>query len=641
MKVPPSPDRSASLFLATFCIASATFCIFLPTLRSGFVGDAVIIVLQQPFIHDPSNWWNLLTLRVVSMDVIDFNRPVHLASLMIDAAIWGRNPFGYHLTSNIIHSLNSALVFFVIFRSLKAGNASLTQDPASLQKIFASAFGALLFAWHPVQCEAVCEPTFREDLQVVFFSLVALLLAIGGRGGAASANLEKPPLPSTWMRIATCWILCFLAVGSKESGLAATGILAAWGILFAPRPRWRYWTTLVAGAFVLSVSFLALRFAMEKPDSMVFSVKPMQLGGSMASSLMVFPRILTAYLSNFLDPSRLSADYTFDSIAAPGIAESWVVFLVLLAIAAVCAWRSRPVAFALCLFAIPLLFVSNVVPIYSPMADRHFYFSMAGLGMLAATGFCAILRPGNISLRRLACAVALAICLALAFFTFERQKAWESPETLFVDTISKNPNSFAAHGVYATALSSAGDKEKALHHTLEAIRLMPDGGQNLRLDAAKLLVELDRKEEAADILNTVEIPPGEEAALRHRLLESAMLHDFVGNTAAARTAYSRYLTVAAADSRAINNLAWILATSSESSVADRQEAVFLARRALAIDPSAHRNHGTLAIALLVNGDSAEGLAQAKKAITMARDAGDSESAALVEAWVKKSTRSGR
>lgn len=628
------------ILLTAFALGAATFCLFLPTLRSGFVCDAVIIVLQQPFIHDPSNWWNLLTLRVVSMDVIDFNRPVHLASLMLDAALWGRDPFGYHLTSNLLHAANTALVFFVILRTLISETKSSSADSPSWKKISAAAFGALLFAWHPVQCEAVCEPTFREDSQVVFFSLTALLLAIGGGGVAASASLEKKPLPPAWMRVAACWVLCFLAVGSKESGLAAPGILAAWGILFAPRPRWRYWATLVAGAFVLSASFLAFRFALEKPDSMVFSVKPTQLGGSMASSLLVFPRILTAYLGNFLDPSRLSADYTFDSLAAPGITESWVVFLVLLAAIAACAWRSRPVAFGLCLFAIPLLFVSNVVPIYSPMADRHFYFPMAGLGMLAAAGFGALLRSGNVFLNRFTVAVALALCLALAFGTFERQKAWASPEALFLDTIAKNPRSFAAHGVYATALSTAGDKEKALHHTLEAIRLMPDGGQNLRLDAAKLLVELGRKEEAAAILRPVEIPPGEASAQRHRLLETAMLQDFVGNTDAARAAYFLYLAVVSDDARALNNLAWILATDSGGSVADRKEAVSLARRAVAIDPAAHRNQGTLAVALLENGDAEEGRTQAEKAHAMARAAGDSESAALVEAWVKKSTRPG-
>lgn len=391
----------------------------------------------------------------------------------------------------------------------------------------------------------------------------------------------------------------------------------------------------------MSALFLAYRFAMEKPDSLVFSVKPMQLGGSLAFSLVAFPRILTAYLCNFLDPSRLSADYTFDSIAAPSIAESWVVFLALIAVAVACAWRRRPAAFGLCLFAIPLLFVSNVVPIYSPMADRHFYFPMAGLGMLAATGFCDILLSRNTPLHRFACAVALAICLAFGFGTFKRQGAWESPKTLFLDTIKKNPRSYAAHGVYATALSTAGDKEQALHHTLEAIRLMPDGGPKLPLTAAKSLFELGRLDEAAVILQSVEIPPAEQFIYRFHLFDYALLHDLLGNKAAARAAYSQYLTVAPEDPRALNNLAWMMATDSRSSPADRAEALSLARRAMDIDPADRRYSGTLAVALIVNGDTLQGRILAEKSISLSRAVGDEPSASLVEAWLPEPPPSGR
>lgn len=634
-RVPTSPFlwTALALFLASFCL-------YLPTLRSGFVWDAVIIVLNQPFIHEPSNWWHLLTLRVVSMDVIDFNRPVHLASLMLDAAVWGRNPFGYHLTSNLLHAANTVLVFFVILRGLSESvdDRSAAISP-SKEKILAATFGAVLFAWHPVQCEAVCEPTFREDLQVVFFSLAALLLAIRGGGDPASPNSTRIPRLPTGVAILACWALCFLATGSKESGLAATGVLAAWWILFERRTRWRYWLVVVSGAFAVSLSFLAFRFAMEKPDSLFFAVKPMPLGGSTLSSIAVFPRIFVAYLGNLLDPSRLSADYTFDSIGAPGIAESWVVFAVVAAAAVVWAWRSRSAAFGIALFATPLLFVSNLVPIYSPMADRHFYFPMVGLGMLTATALTPVLLSPHPFVRRLATAAAGIICLWLAHASFERQKVWESPTALFADTISKNPRSFAAHGVYATALSTAGDKEKALHHTLEASRLMPEGGGKLGLDAAKLLVELGRRSEAAALMHTVEIPPGQEFNQRHRLLEVAMLQDFVGNTDAARDAYTRYLSVMPDDPRALNNLAWMLAADPRSASSDRAEAVSLARRAVALDPSSHRFQGTLAVALLASGDAAQGRPQAEKALAMAQAAGDDESIAKIRSWLEKTPAS--
>lgn len=629
---------SSSLHWAALVLATATFCLYLPTLRSGFVWDAVIIVLQQPFIHDPANWWNVLTLRVVSMDTIDFNRPIHLASLMLDSAIWGKNPFGYHLTSNLLHAINAALVFFVILRALAASGGHLPRTFAgpSKGKILAAAFGSLLFAWHPVQCEAVCEPTFREDLQVVFFSLAALLLAIRGGGDPASLDGKKSRRPP-WLRIAVCWALCFLAVGSKESGLAATGILAAWAVLFEPRSRWRYWTLLVVGAFAVSALLLAYRFAMEKPDSIFFSVKPVQPGGSTATAILIFPRILLAYFGNLLDPSGLSADYQVESLRAPGLLASWIVFIILAAISSFLVWRSRCAAFGMALFAIPLLFVSNIVAIYSPMADRHLYFPMTGLGMLAATGLAALLRTPASSSRRslVALGIAASLLLWLAYGSFQRQKVWESPETLFLDTISKNPASFVAHGVYATALATSGDKEKALHHTLEAIPLMHDGNPKLRLTAAKYFFDFGRFDEAAAMLQTIEISPGEDFIHRAHLYDFALLHDLLGNPPAARAAYFRCLAVMPDDPLSLNNLAWLMATDPRSTPAEKAEALAMARRAVAIDPSARHNQGTLAVALLVNGDLAQGRPLAEKTIARARNEGDEKSATLLEAWLRK------
>ena len=80
-------------------LAAVTLAVFWPTLSARFVYDAVLQIQTGDFIHDPGNWLPVLSLRVLGMDVLDFNRPAHLASLMLDAAVWGREPFGYHLTS--------------------------------------------------------------------------------------------------------------------------------------------------------------------------------------------------------------------------------------------------------------------------------------------------------------------------------------------------------------------------------------------------------------------------------------------------------------------------------------------------------------------------------------------------------------
>ena len=95
-------------------LAAITLAVFWPTLSAEFVYDARLQIVTGDFIHDPGNWLPVLSFGVLGMDVLDFNRPVQLASLMLDAAIWGREPFGYHLTSVLLHVVNVVLVWGVM-----------------------------------------------------------------------------------------------------------------------------------------------------------------------------------------------------------------------------------------------------------------------------------------------------------------------------------------------------------------------------------------------------------------------------------------------------------------------------------------------------------------------------------------------
>ncbi|MFM8810134.1 MAG: hypothetical protein ACKOJB_14750, partial [Chthoniobacterales bacterium] len=94
-------------FPAAFLFALVV-ALYFPTLRGGFVYDSIAQVLYSDYIHTSANWSDVLTLRVVGQDELDRNRPLHLASLMLDAAIWRKNPFGYRLTSVLLHALNAS-----------------------------------------------------------------------------------------------------------------------------------------------------------------------------------------------------------------------------------------------------------------------------------------------------------------------------------------------------------------------------------------------------------------------------------------------------------------------------------------------------------------------------------------------------
>ena len=179
-------------------LAAITFAVFSATLTADFVYDARMQILAGDFIHDWRNWPAVLSFSVLGMDVLDFNRPVMLASLMLDAAAWGREPFGYHLTSVLIHVVNVVLLWLVIREMTRPETGSQAGPEKRLLPLLA----ALVFAVHPIVAEAVCEPTFREDLLVATFSLTALMLAI--RHDPTSPGFER------W-RALGCTLCCLLA----------------------------------------------------------------------------------------------------------------------------------------------------------------------------------------------------------------------------------------------------------------------------------------------------------------------------------------------------------------------------------------------------------------------------------------------
>src|SRR5580658_8416471 len=95
--------RSCPTLLFMGILAMVVLSLFAPSLRSGFVYDSKLQVLIGDFIHQRANLLPVLTFQVISWDVLDFNRPVQLASLMFDSLVWGKNPFGYHLTNILLH----------------------------------------------------------------------------------------------------------------------------------------------------------------------------------------------------------------------------------------------------------------------------------------------------------------------------------------------------------------------------------------------------------------------------------------------------------------------------------------------------------------------------------------------------------
>ena len=453
----------SSWVLSGLVVALIAAAVYLPTLRAGFVYDDSGAIVDNPYIHDQRNLGDVLTGRVLARDVMDNNRPLCLLSTMADVAVWGDRPMGFHLTNVLLHAATAALLALLLMRLLAARVPSGgTVDGGPRRGVqLAAICGAVVFAVHPVTSEAVCVPSFREDLLVAFFIVLGLNLAAAFPGRSRAA---------TWLLGATVTLCLLAAVASKESGIAGAALITLYVWLFR-RTEWdARWAWMLAGAWLTGAGFLVARFLLAPASSAIFVTTPVYPGGSFPAMLRIEPRILVYQLETLIRPSLLCADpgpYSLRGIGWPAVVA---VLGGMAALAAVLLRRSPGGLFAMALFFVPLLPVSNLVPLYCPVADRYLYLPSAGLALGVTVLVHAAWRR-----RRWLGAATVAVLLPvgglLAGVTLDREAVWRQEVSLWTDTVRKNPASVRAANNLGFALYDRGEYDLAVREWRRAISL--------------------------------------------------------------------------------------------------------------------------------------------------------------------------
>ena len=158
----PSLDSKQWRTIACLLVLAATvFAVYVPALGGDFLRwDDDALVLKNSFLLD-GRWADLAGMRMLGNW-----HPVTLFSLALDHQIFGLDPFGFHLTSVLLHVANSVLVAVLAIR-LFAGRRV---DP-----LFYCLVCAALFGLHPLHVESAAWIGERKDVLCVFFYLLAML----------------------------------------------------------------------------------------------------------------------------------------------------------------------------------------------------------------------------------------------------------------------------------------------------------------------------------------------------------------------------------------------------------------------------------------------------------------------------------
>ena len=156
-------------------------------------------------------------------------RPVVNISYALDRRLWGYQPFGYHLTSVLLHAANAVLLFLFLLRALRDSDAaSGAAGGRASRESWAAFAGAALFAVHPIQSESAGYISSRSELLCGLFLLSALLLARAAlpRAGDAVPSLARRAVAG--VAAAACGVLALLSKEVAASLPGCSSVTTGW-----------------------------------------------------------------------------------------------------------------------------------------------------------------------------------------------------------------------------------------------------------------------------------------------------------------------------------------------------------------------------------------------------------------------------
>jgi len=470
-------------------LALVTAVVFAPSLRGGFVDwDDPINFLENPYYRGlgwPQLRW-MLTANVMGHWI-----PVTWLTLGADYALWGMNPFGYHLTNVLLHAASAALFYLVARRLL--GLAMPSTAPAMVS--LGAAGAALFFAIHPLRVESVAWITERRDLTSGFFFLLTVLAYL-------KAHERPPEVRAGWRAAALAFAALALASKSIVMGLPlGLLILDAYPLRrLGPTRRdwpgaraWPVWGEKIPFA-LLAAGTAAAAFFVQRSTGYLTQADPVARIG------MFFYNVGFHVWKTFV-PLNLSPIYELPLRLHPLEYPYLPSAVAVLAITAA-AWFFRgrwPAGLAIWAFYLVMLApVTGIVHTgYHLGADRNTYLPCAGFALLVgALVVAAAEAPKRGTLRRPIAALVLGLLVTwlagLGVAAMIQTRVWRDPETLWRYAIAVDPGCSICHHNLGIIVSQRGDRAESQALFERALALRPDRSE-FYANYGVLLLQLGRR----------------------------------------------------------------------------------------------------------------------------------------------------
>lgn len=449
----------ATLALFAAAVAFATFLVYLPSARYGFVsfddlryvpGNTAIRSIDAAFI------------KLIFTTVIASNwHPLTIFSYALDYSLWGNAPSGYHIENIVWHSANAALVFFLAVRLFAARGFK------GAGAAYAALSAALVFGLHPTHVESVSWVSERKDVLSGFFFILSVLAYLGYAGPAPG----KKPL--YYLASLLCFVLAALA---KPMAVTLPVVLLL--LDYYPLERIR---TGPVKVFAEKVPFFAVSLLVS-----ALTLWAQSYGGAIkaVSTFSLSKRVFLSvkapvfYIWKTLWPFKLSPIYmppVDTSLASAGFVLSLAFVLAVTAFCLYAARKNRSYLAAWLYFIVTLLPVIGIIQVGDQAAaDRYTYLPSLGPVLLAAAGarsvFTRLKGPGT---RALAAAFLLLLSTLLAARTVSQQSVWKDSVSLWTHVLEVEGEVPLAYNSRGLVYQEMGDHQKAIADFNRAIELDP------------------------------------------------------------------------------------------------------------------------------------------------------------------------
>ena len=441
-------------------LVCATVVAYLPALPGGLLWDDNMHVtrLDLRSLHGLWRIW-------FDLGATQQYYPLLHSAFWLEHRIWGDAVLGYHLTNVLLHAASAFLVVLIVRRLALPG----------------AWLAGFLFALHPVCVESVAWISEQKSTLSAVFYLGAALTYL---------YFDRTRRKSQYLLALGLFVLALMSKTVTATLPAVLLVIFWWQ---RGRIEWRRDVLPLMPWFGVAVPAGLLTAWVERAPQFI-GAQGGEYALTLPQHLLLAGRVPWFYAWKVLWPANLMFIYPRWTID-PG---QWWQYLFPLGTAALpvalglLARKRRGPLAGLLVFAgtlFPVLGFLNVYPFrYSYVADHFQYLATLGIIVPAAAGLTILagrLSPGKLG----AIALPAVLVAALGLATSRQSAAYRDYETLFRETLARNPGSALVHNNLGVMLMSSGREAEAIPAFQAAVRLKPtdpDYHVNLGLALAQM-----------------------------------------------------------------------------------------------------------------------------------------------------------